>query len=349
MSPRPSPAPAWRRWRDGIVGTPANAAITALVLAGLGLVLPGLLRWAVLDATWRGDAATCRARDGACWAFIGEKLRFIAFGFYPPERQGQVAAALVILVALLAASTWARNWGRRLAPLWAGGLVLAIAAMGGLPGPPVATDRWGGVAITLGLAMVALAGAFPMALALAFARRSRYGIFRTLATGFIEIGRGVPLVAVLYVATLLLPLALPAGAAIDKLLRTTILFTLFVACYMAEIVRGGLQAVPAGQGEAAAALGLSWWRAQRSVVLPQALRVSVPALVNLAIAVLQDTTLVTVIGLFDLLNTARAATTDPAWLGFYDEAYVFVAAVYFVACFAGSRYSLVLERRLARG
>ena len=172
---------------------------------------------------------------------------------------------------------------------------------------------------------------------------------RILPTIFIEIVRGVPLIAVLYVAILLFPLMLPQGAAIDKLLRVQIALMLFVSANLAEIIRAGLQSVPPGQYEAARALGLGGWLSLRLVVLPQALRVAIPSFVNLAIGLLQDTTLVLVIGLFDFLNTARAAAADPTWLGFYDEAFCFVAMVYFVVCFIGSRYSLWLEGRLARG
>ena len=338
-----------RRWRHGLFGTPLNAVITIAVLALLVWAVPPLVRWALLDATWTGTADACHARSGACWAFIAEKARFITFGFYPQSQQGNEVAALVMMAALLVASTRPQSWGGKLVPIWVIGLGLAIAAMAGAPGRHyVSTSLWSGVPLTLLMALVALALAFPIALVLALARRSRFGLYRTMAVVFIEVVRGVPLVAVLYIATLLLPLMLPGGTGIDKLLRTQIMFTIFVAAYMAEIIRGGLQSVPNGQAEAAASLGLGYWATLRLVVLPQALRTSIPAFVNLAIAVLQDTTLVTVIGLFDFLNTARTATADPNWLGFYDEAYVLVAGVYFIACFAGSRYSLALERRLAR-
>jgi general L-amino acid transport system permease protein len=187
-----------------------------------------------------------------------------------------------------------------------------------------------------------------LAIALALARRSRMGLLRMMAVVVIESVRGVPLIAVLYVSTLLFPLMLPAGATIDKLLRAQVAIVIFIAAYMAENVRAGLQAVPKGQLEAAQALGLPWAKAMRLVVLPQALRAVIPSFVNLGIGLFLDTTLVIVIGLFDFLNTAKVAATDPKWLGFYDESYLFVALVYFTICFGGSRYSLWLEARLAR-
>lgn len=200
--------------------------------------------------------------------------------------------------------------------------------------------------MTVLLSVIGFAGAFPLGVGLALARRSEMRLLRWMAIGFIEVMRGVPLIAVLYVSTLIFPLMLPAGMAIDKLARAQVAIILFVAAYMAEIVRAGLQSLPAGQYEASRALGLSWWMMMRLVILPQALKAVIPAFVNLAIGLFLDTTLVIVIGLFDFLNTARVATTDANWNGYYNEAYTFVAIVYFSVSYAASRYSLWLEGRL---
>lgn len=339
----------WRAWGRGLFGTPLNAVITVACLALLAWAVPPLLRWAVIDTTWTGTADACRLNGGACWAFIGEKLRFILFGFYPADRHWRPAVVLLILVGLVVASGIPRLWHRRMVAVWALALSGSVTLLAGQPSAaPVPTDRWGGLPLTLLLSVVGMAGAFPLAILLALGRRSRMGLVRLFSVLFIELLRGVPLIAVLYVASLLIPLMLPAGLDIDKLLRAQIAIVLFTAAYLAEIVRAGLQAVPSGQYEAAQSLGLGYWGAMRLVILPQALRTVIPSIVNLAIGVLHDTTLIIVIGLFDVLNTARSSASDPEWLGFYDEAFGFVALLYVLLCSMASRYSLWLEARLAR-
>ncbi len=341
--------PRWRRLRTGLFGTPLNAAVTLACLVLLAWAVPPLLRWTLLDAVWVGPADRCADAAGACWAFIGEKLRYILFGFYDHDRHWRPAVASAILLALAVVSGMPLFWRRTTLGLWVCGLAVAVLLLTGEPGgPAVPTDRWSGLPVSLLLAAAGLVGAFPLAVLLALARRSRMGGVRTLAILFIEVTRGVPLIAVLYVATLLLPLMLPAGSAIDKLLRAQIAIILFVSAYLAEIIRAGLQAIPDGQHEAAQALGLGYWQAMRLVILPQALRTVIPSIVNLAIGLFQDTTLIIVIGLFDLLHTARTAAKDPAWLGFYDEAFGLVALIYLTVCVAASRYSLWLECRLRR-
>jgi general L-amino acid transport system permease protein len=336
-------------WR-GFFGSPLNAAITLAFAAFLVFVVAPLFRWAVLDATWSGDAKACAAGGGACWAFIVEKTRFILFGLYPQEHDGEAAVAVLLILALVAVTAVPRFWRRGLVLLWIMAIAAAIALLSGaFTGSFVPTAKWSGLPLTLLLAVVGFAGAFPFGILLALGRRSRLAVVRWLSIAVIEGLRGVPLIAVLYVSTLLLPFALPAGASLDKLLRAQVAIILFVAAYMAEIVRAGLQSVPAGQYEAARSLGLSWVAAMRLVVLPQALRAVIPSYVNLAIGIFLDTTLVIVIGLLDFLNTARTAATDPQWLGFYNEAFAFAALVYFAGSYAASRYSLWLERRLHRG
>ncbi|WP_342364159.1 amino acid ABC transporter permease [Terrarubrum flagellatum] len=333
-------------WRN-LLGTRLNAAITLGLVAFVIWAFPPLWRWAVVDAIWNGNASECAGSSGACWGFIGEKFRFILFGFYPPPLQGRALAALLLMFGLVIIAAMPRFWGRTLGVVWIGGLAATILLMVGWPfGEPTPTDKWGGLPVTMLLSIGAFVGAFPLAILLALARRSSMGGLRLLAIAFIEVLRGVPFIAVLYAATLLFPLMLPSGSAIDKFLRAEVALILFVAAYLAEIVRAGLQAVPNGQYEAARSLGLSYWRTMRLVILPQALRVVIPAIVNLAIGIFQDTTLVIIIGMFDFLNTARVAATDPNWLGFYNEAYMFVALVYFFLCFCASKYSLWLEARL---
>ncbi len=338
------------RWGRGLFGSPTNVVITAGFVAAVVFVVVPLLRWAVFDAVWAGDVTACRAGHGACWAFIVEKARFIFFGLYPQDQDWQAIATIAIVAVLVVITAVPRLWSRRLVVIWFLAMALAIGLMSGaLAGRPVSTDKWSGFPLTLLLAVLGFVGAFPLGVVMALGRRSRLGIVRVLSVAFIEVLRGVPLIAVLYVSTLLFPLMLPSGASIDKLLRAEVAIILFVAAYMAEIVRAGLQALPGGQYEAARSLGLSWWNTMRLVVLPQALRAVIPSFVNLAIGIFLDTTLVIVIGLLDFLNTAKTAAADPHWLGFYNEAFAFAALVYFMICFAGSRYSLWLERWLHEG
>lgn len=329
------------------IGSRGNLALSAVVLLLAALAFPPMVRWLFTDATFIGDAESCKAASGACWAFIGEKLKFVVLGFYPQVEAPRAYAAIALLVGLVGLSASPRLWGRWLATAWIAGLLVAIWLLGG-GGPlsPIPTEKWGGLPVTLLLSFGSFILAFPLAIVLALARRSKLGGVRLYAVVLIETVRGVPFIAILYAATLLFPLMLPAGAAIDKFARAAAALSIFVAAYLAEIVRAGLQAVPRGQSEAAASLGLTPWQILRLVVLPQALREVIAPIVNLAVGIFQDTTLVAIIGMFDLLNAARAAATDPMWIGFYAEAYVFAAAVYFIFCFAAARYSLWLERYL---
>ena len=253
---------------------------------------------------------------------------------------------MLIFIGLILASCDRRLWGRRLMLLWLGGLILVGVLMwGGILGMSyVETDLWNGLPLTLILAVVGMAFAFPLAILLALGRRSQLPAVRAICVAYIELIRGVPLITVLFMASVMLPLFLPTGMTIDKLLRAQVAFILFAAAYIAEVVRGGLQAIPKGQIEAADALGLGYWQRTRLIVLPQALALVIPPLVNTFIGTFKDTTLVIVIGLFDLLGTTNAALTDANWRGFFAEAYVFVAAIYFTFCFFMSRYSQMLER-----
>lgn len=333
-------------WREGLFDSRTNVAITLAFVAAMVWLCGPFVRWSIFDATFTGDAAACVGRSGACWALIGEKWRYILFGSYPIDRTWRPALASVLLVGLLIVACIPRLWARGLLYAGLGTLIAAALLLSGIPGPLVSTEQWGGLPVTLLLSVGAFAGAFPLAILLALGRRSNRGGLRFLATAFIEIVRGVPLIFLLYMATLLFPLMLPAGASIDKFARAGAALTLFVAAYLAEIIRAGLQSVHRGQYEAALSVGLSHRKAILLVVLPQALRSVIPPMVNLATGMVQDTTLVVIIGMFDLLNTARAAANDPDWLGFHTESFTFVALIYFGFCFSLSRYSLWLERHL---
>lgn len=339
--------PLLPRVRRGLFGSPVNTLITLLMLGIVAWIVPPFVRWAILDATWTGTSQDCVAAGGACWAFIGARLRFILFGLYPPAGQWAAALATLLLVACAALTALPLFWGRRLAVLWILTIAGTLALMGGtFSGGPVPTGEWGGLPLTLMLTLGSLGGAFPIAVALALARRSDLVILRFLAVAFIELVRGVPMIAVFYVAMLLFPLMLPAGASVDKLLRIFVALTLFVSAYFAEVIRAGLQAIPHGQSEAAKSLGLTPWATLRLVVMPQAVRIVIPGIANLAIGILLNTTLVSVVGIMDLLNAAKTSASDPQWIGYYDEAYIFVALLYFAIAVAGSRYSLWLERHV---
>ena len=342
-------SPTFQTFRVGLFGTPFNSAITIATLALLGWAVPPLLRWGILDATWTGTSRDCAAASGACWAFVGAKFRFILFAFYPPVLQWRPLLVMLLLLALLFFSAQPRFWRKRLLVAWFAVIGLSWTLMSGTLLPPtVPSSQWGGLVVTLLVWSICFGLATPLAILLGLARRSGMGGLRTLAVVFIELMRGTPMVAILYVAVLILPMAVPNGQLIDKSVRAIIMIALFWSAYLAEVVRGGLQVIPTGQYEAATALGLGYWRTMRLVVLPQAFRVVIPGVVNLAIGFLLATSLLAVIGIFDLLNAARSSATDPQWLGYYDEAYLFVGFVYFALCFGGSRYSLWLETYLRR-
>lgn len=329
-----------------------NTLLTLFALYLVWLLLPPLLNWAVLDADWQGSTRADCSGEGACWVFIKARFGQFMYGFYPPELRWRVD--LTVLLAIVgAAPLFVRRMPRKAAYGLAFLLVYPLLAFwllhGGLGLTPVPTSRWGGLMLTLVIAAVGIAGALPLGVLLALGRRSKMPAIKVLCVTFIEFWRGVPLITVLFMSSVMLPLFLPEQVTIDKLLRALIGVILFQSAYVAEVVRGGLQAIPKGQYEAAAAMGLGYWRTMGLVILPQAMKLVIPGLVNTFIALFKDTSLVIIIGLFDLLNSIKQATSDPAWLGMATEGYVFAALVFWVFCFGMSRYSQRLERRLDTG
>jgi general L-amino acid transport system permease protein len=330
----------------------ARGSALAAVWA-VGAVFIAVIMWdMVASIETNASPEACRAPEaGACWAVIGDKYRFILFGRYPFDEQWRPLLAMVIFIGLIVFSCLKLAWKPWLALVWAGGLVVCAGLMyGGFWGMRfVNTELWGGLPLTLILSVVSCVLAFPLAIALALGRRSDMPIVRAICVGFIELIRGVPLITVLFMASVMLPLFLPSGVTIDKVLRALVGITLFAAAYLAEVVRGGLQAMPLGQYEAADALGLTYWQKMATVILPQALRSVIPPLVNSFISTFKDTSLVVIISLTDLLLAAKVSTADPLWRPYFVEIYVFVAVIYFIFCFSMSRYSQWLERDLARG
>ena len=339
--------------RANLFNTWVNSLITLAILWILIQVVPPLVDWLFVRAVW-GDVGpeACRAAEaGACWSFVHEKFRLIMFGLFPHSEQWRPLVAMIILIALIGASSQRFFWKRWFALVWAAGVVVIATLMwGGVFGLTyVDNSLWGGLPLTLGLSIIGLVVAFPLGIVLALGRRSDMPVVRTVCVTYIELIRGVPLITVLFMASVMFPLFLPTGVTIDKLLRAQVGMILFAAAYLAEVVRGGLQAIPKGQYEAADSLGLKYWAKMRLIILPQALKISIPPLVNTFIGFFKDTTLVIIIGLYDLLNAAKAALTDRAWSGFYMEAYLFCAIIYFVLCFCMSKYSQNLENRLQTG
>ena len=280
------------KWlRENLFSSWTNSLVTIGLLLLLWKTLPPFIDWAFLDAVWRPDAKACRATDGACWGFIAEKHRFILFGTYPYEEHWRPAVATVILIGLWVFSLMRMFWRRWLALVWLAGLaVIGVLMWGGVFGLRyVENERWGGLILTLLLSTFGIAAAFPLSVLLALGRRSGLPVIRALSIGYIELIRGVPLISLLFMASVMLPLFLPAGVSIDKLLRAQIALILFAAAYLAEVVRGGLQAIPKEQYEMADALGLTYWQKTLYVVLPQALRIAVPPLVNTFIGFFKDT------------------------------------------------------------
>lgn len=338
--------------RANLFNTWYNAVLTVLIAWALFSIVPPLLRWAIVNASGvDATAQQCRAATGACWAFVNEKLRFILFGTFPYGEQWRPLVAVAVIIAMLAAAANRRFWKAWFLAVIAAGLaVVGILMWGGVFGLTyVENSLWGGLPLTLILSVLGLSVAFPFSILLALGRRSDMPVIKAFSVTYIELIRGVPLVSLLFMASVMLPLFLPTGVTIDKILRAIVAFILFEAAYMAEAIRGGLQAIPKGQYEAADSLGLNYWQSMRKIILPQALAISIPPLVNTFISTFKDTSLVIIIGLYDLLGTAKAALSDPSWRGFYREAYLFIGVIYWCFCYSMSRYSRWLERDLNRG
>lgn len=352
--PPPSMSVGTLAWlRTNLFSSAFNTLLTLFALYLIWLIVPPLLQWAVIKADWVGTSREDCTSGGACWVFIHQRFSQFMYGFYPSELRWRVDLTLVLTVCG-AAPLFINKMPRRALYGAAYLLLLPVLAYwllhGGFWGlDTVSTSRWGGLMLTLVIAAVGISGALPLGILLALGRRSDMPAIRVLCVTFIEFWRGVPLITVLFMSSVMLPLFLPEGMSFDKLVRALIGVILFQSAYVAEVVRGGMQAIPKGQYEAAAAMGLGYWRTMGLVILPQALKLVIPGIVNTIIALFKDTSLVIIIGLFDLLNSIKQATTDPVWLGMSTEGYVFAALVFWIFCFGMSRYSMHLERKLDTG
>jgi general L-amino acid transport system permease protein len=338
--------------RRNLFSSISNTLLTLVVVGALAWILPPFISWSLTDATIGGSAKSACSSDGACWTFIRLRLPQFFYGHYPSAEIWRVNAA-GLLLALFSIPVLRDNVRRRglwlLLLLTAFPVLAGVLLVGGLPGLPyVDTTEWGGLMLDVLIAFVVVAGSLPFGILLALGRRSQLPIVRGLSVGFIELWRAMPLLTVITMSAVMLPLFLPNGVHIDRLIRALVVLVLFNAAYMAETVRGGLQGVEVGQEEAAYSVGLKWWQVQAFVVLPQALRHVMPGIVNNVVDLFKDTTLVTIIGLFDILGAVNQAIKDPAWLGLAHEGYVFTMVVFFACCFAMSSYARRMERRLNR-
>ena len=351
--PPPSTSVGAIGWvRKNLFSTPLNSVLTLCALYIVFRYIPPVIKWAILDANWVGTTRDACTNDGACWVFIKVRLTQFMFGFYPADEYWRVALAFGLLGVLIAwlfiertpKKAWVAAFTILIYPV-----IAFILFYGGLGLPVVETNQWGGLMLTLILATIGMFFALPFGIILALGRRSFMPIPRALSVVFIELWRGVPLITVLFMSSVMLPLFMPEDLRIDKLVRALIGISLFQSAYMAEVIRGGLQALPKGQSEAADALGLSYWQAMFLIILPQALKTVIPGIVNTFIELFKDTTLVLIIGLMDLLSIVQSAFADPKWLGFSVEGYVFAGLVYWIFCFSMSQYSQHLERKLHTG
>lgn len=368
---QPEPAPAGERglyaWvRKNLAATPTDTVLTLLALVILALVLPPIVRWAFIDAAWTGpDRSVCATVaqggiqpdgwSGACWAFVNAKFEQFMVGRYTVSERWRVLLVAIMFVALLVPLLMPRVPYKGLNALLffvvfpIVGFILLVGGVFGLP--YVETQLWGGLMVTLVLSFVGIAVSLPLGIILALGRRSKLPVVKMFCVIFIEAVRGVPLVTVLFMASVMLPLFLPAGVTFDKFLRALVGVSMFAAAYMAEVVRGGLQAIPKGQYEGADSLGLNYWQKTGLIVLPQALKLVIPGIVNTFIGMFKDTSLVYIIGMFDLLGIVRQNFSDANWASAQTpiSGLIFAGFVFWVFCFGMSRYSMFMERRLDTG
>jgi general L-amino acid transport system permease protein len=348
--------------RKNLFSTPFNVMLTLLTVAALAWMVPSLVRFLFIDAVWSGaDRDACIAgadgeTAGACWAFVRERFSYFIYGSYPAAERWRVDLFFALFAFGCAWLLWLDAPRRDLGAVFFFAVlpITSFALLSGWPLvalPTVDTAMWGGVLVTVVVSAVAIVLSLPLGIMLALGRNARMPVVKLLSIAFIEFVRGVPLITVLFMASVMLPLFVPPSWSPDKLIRALVGVTLFASAYMAEVVRAGLAAIPRGQYEAAQALGLGYWRTMALVVLPQALRITIPNIVNNTLSLFKDTTLVFFVGIFDFLHTVEVARVDPKWATPVTSAtgYAFAAAFYFVFCYWMSTYSQRLERRLAAG
>jgi len=339
--------------RSNLFSSPLNILMSLTVFYVIYSTVFPFLDWAIVSANFVGDDKSACTDGGACWAFVGNRLPIFIYGTYPAAEYWRLDISFLLLILSFGPQFFEAFPYKKALGIFSLtgfpviGFVLISGGSFGLEYVP--TDRWGGLALTLTIAYVGIVAALPIGVALALGRRSEMPVIRAFCIAFIELWRGVPLISVLFMSSVMLPLFLPEGMNFDKLLRALIGITMFQSAYMAEVVRGGLQAIPRGQYEAAKAMGMGYWKSMGLIILPQALKLVIPGIVNTFIALFKDTTLVLIIGLFDILAIVESAITDPVWGAVATEGHLFVAFCFWLFCFSMSRYSQKLERKLHTG
>ncbi|MFS8046932.1 amino acid ABC transporter permease [Rhizobium sp. BR 314] len=368
LSAQPAPASEkgpWHWAKKNLFATPKDVVLTVLAVALLAWAIPHLVDWLFVHAVWNGtDRTFCATTvqggtqpDGwnaACWAFVRAKFLVFMFGLYPPDERWRpilVAILMIIGFAPLLIPSAPRKGLNAIIAFFVLPVISFFLLHGGFGLETVETERWGGLLVTLVIAFVAIAVSFPFGILLALGRRSKMPVVRMLCVIFIEIIRGVPLITVLFMASYMLPLFMPQGWTVDKLLRAVVGVSIFTSAYMAEVIRGGLQAVPKGQFEGADSLGLGYWQKMRLIVLPQAIKLVIPGIVNTYIGMFKDTSLVAIIGMFDLLGIVRQNFSDANWASAVTPVtgLIFAGFTFWLFCFAMSRYSGFVERHLDTG
>lgn len=346
---------AWMR--ENLFSSVSNSILTIIGLLLIVWLVPPLYNFLIGKAVWIAeDGAACRVEDaGACWAFIWARMDFFIYGFYPPDEYWRINICFAIGTVLIIPLLWPDAPFKVLNAILffvVFPVVVYILLNGGMFGlRSVPTENWGGLTVTLIIGLVGIVSSLPLGIVLALGRQSNLPVIKSISIAFIELWRAVPLISVLFMASVMLPLFVPTGVTVDKLLRALVGVSLFSSAYMAEVVRGGLQALPRGQYEAAASLGLNYWKSMIFIILPQALKHVIPGIVNSFISLFKDTSLVSIVGIFDLLQTVQSSSSDLKWASQHQAitGYIFAALVFWAFCFSMSRYSIFMENRLDTG
>lgn len=326
-----------------------NGIFTILLGIFIYLVVASFLDWAVFNAVWTGESRAVAVPDGATWAFIGAKFRFFMFGFFPADQIWRILLFYVLIAASIV-PLLLKKFEHKLFVflsyflLWP---LLTFVLIGGAFGlEEVASNDWGGLSLTIILSLLGLLFSFPLGVITALGRRSKLPVIRTLCTAYIEFFRGIPLITILFMSSVVVPFFMPPGVQVDKMLRVVIGMSFFQSAYLAEVFRGGLQAIPKGQYEAAETLGMNYFQQMFLVIIPQVLRSTISNIGGISISFIKDTTLVLIIGMFDLLGVVRPTSSDPMWLGMEPEGYVFAGLVYWLICFIVSKITNKIEKRV---
>ena len=328
-----------------------NAALTLLIIFIIIKVFPPIISWMILDANISGDTKDACTGSGACWTYIKIWFKRFMYGMYPNEHIWRVNLAFIFLIALAFVGFFTPQKFKKfltlyyvlIYPIIAFILIYYLISGGALGLEWVETGAWGGLSLTFIVSFFSLIFCFPLGMALALGRRTDLPVVKYVSVGFIEFWRGVPLITVLFMSSVMFPMFLPQDFFMDKLVRVIIAISLFEAAYVAEVIRGGLQALPRGQYDASKSLGMGYWKMHIFVILPQALKLVIPGIANTFLALVKDTPLIFVVGLLEIIGMLQMAKTNPKWLGFAMEGYVFSALVFFIICFAMSKYSYNLE------